>query len=381
MIIGIDAANISSGGGVTHLVELLKVADPVAHGFTRIIIWSGRSTLSEIEERPWLTKEHHSMLDGSLVSRAWWQRFHLSRLANKARCDVLFVPGGSYRGKFQPVVAFSQNLLPFEFGELRRYGLSLKAAKMLVLRRVQSMTFRAAAGVIFLTRYAREAVFRVTGETRAKTAIVPHGVDSRFVNPPRAQRRIAEYSTGAPFRILYVSVVEPYKHQWCVAEAVARVRISGLPVELELVGSAYAPSLGRLRKTLQRLDPNGEFLRYRGLVAHDVLPVMYAQADLFVFASSCEAFGQILIEAMASGLPVACSNRSAMPELLGDAGLYFDPENPVEMAEAIRQLVQSPELRQRSAAACFERARVYSWARCARETFAFLKVVANQRIG
>ena len=80
----------------------------------------------------------------------------------------------------------------------------------------------------------------------------------------------------------------------------------------------------------------------------------------------------ILLEAMASGLPIACSNRGPMPEVLGEAGVYFDPENAGSIASAILELIRSRDLRQRLAAAAFERARHYSWARCASETFDFL---------
>jgi glycosyltransferase involved in cell wall biosynthesis len=97
-----------------------------------------------------------------------------------------------------------------------------------------------------------------------------------------------------------------------------------------------------------------------------------------VFASSCETFGQILVEAMSAGLPIACSNRSVMPELLGDAGVYFDPEQPAEIASAIRTLFDSPELRSRLARESFKKAKNYSWARCADETFSFISQCARK---
>ena len=145
---------------------------------------------------------------------------------------------------------------------------------------------------------------------------------------------------------------------------------------LDLVGPAYPPALTRLRKTLERIDPEGEFVRYSGEVPYGELPSRYAQADLCLFASSCENMPNILLEGMASGLPIACSKRGPMPEVLGDAGVYFDPESPGDIARALRDLIDSPELRDRSARASSERAQVYSWRRCARETFGFMAEVA-----
>jgi len=87
----------------------------------------------------------------------------------------------------------------------------------------------------------------------------------------------------------------------------------------------------------------------------------------------------ILLEGMAAALPIACSNCGSMPEVLGDAGVYFDPEAPESIARALRTLMDSPELSERLARTAGERARRYSWTRCATETFDFLGRVAAPR--
>lgn len=373
----IDASNLRAGGGVTHLVELLRAANPIEHGFSRVIVWSGQATLSRMEDRSWLVKSRQPLLDKSLPHRTFWQLFRLSMLAREAICNVLFVPGGSYAGDFRPTVTMSRNLLPFEWRELRRYGLSSITLKMMLLRWTQSRSFRRAQGVIFLTQYAQNAVMQVVRPNSGETTVVSHGINDRFFRPPREQLSIDRYSIDRPFRMLYVSIIDMYKHQWVVAEAVALLRQAGLPVRMDLVGPAYPPALRRLRRTQDRIDPTGEFVRYSGPVPHPELHVRYAEADLCVFASSCENMPNILLEGMASGLPIACSNRGPMPEMLGDAGVYFDPENPRDIARALRELIDSPELRTEKARASFERAKTYSWERCARETFGFLAGIAG----
>ena len=378
MILGIDASNIRFGGGITHLLELIRAAEPADHGFSKVILWSGRSTLDRIDERPWLIKAHLPVLDRGLLQRARWQRFALSALARQAGCDVLFVPGGSFAGAFHPVVTMSRNLLPFEWRELRRYGWSWMTLKLLMLRTIQARTFRHADGLIYLTRYARSTVERTVRVANGRSAIIPHGIDGRFSLPPREQRGIGDFSAERPFRILYVSIVDMYKHQWCVARAVARLRAEGLPVALDLVGPAYAPALKLLRRTLAQVDPAGEFIHYSGLVPHGLLHERYRQHDLCVFASSCENMPNILLEGMASGLPIACSRLGPMPEVLGEAGVYFDPESPDSIAAALRQLIDSRQLREQMARASFERVGVYSWRRCAEETFRFLASVGGE---
>jgi glycosyltransferase involved in cell wall biosynthesis len=373
--IGIDATNIRIGGGVTHLVELLRAAQPAEHGIDRIVVWGSTQTLAALEDWPWLSKCNPPALDKGLLQRTLWQRFSLSRDAHDEGCDILFVPGGSYAGNFHPVVTMNQNLLPFEMRELLRFGWSLTTIKMLILRWVQSRSYHRVDGLILLTQYAKDAVLKVTGALVCKTIVIPHGIHNRFFNPHRVQLSLNSYSPQHPFQILYVSTVDVYKHQWHVAEAVAILRSEGLPLALNLVGPAYPPALKRLKVTLSNLDPDGDFIIYKGAVPHDQLNVHYAAADLCVFASSCENMPNILLEGMASGLPIACSNRGPMPEILGDGGLYFDPEKPQDIATAIKRLIVSPELREEKSSAAFALVQQYSWQRCADETFTFLSTI------
>ena len=268
-------------------------------------------------------------------------------------------------------------MLPFEFAELRRFGISRETIRLLLLRSTQARSFKAADGVIFLTRYAHDAVLKLTGPINGKVAIIPHGVDERFLKEPRAPRSLGQCSDAAPLRLLYVSIINVYKHQWHVAEAVALLRAQGYPVSLDLIGPAYPPALRRLRATLRRCDPQGRAVRYLGALPYAELNAQYALAEIAVFASSCENMPNILLEAMASGLPIVCSARGPMPEVLGDAGRYFDPEEPRSIAATLLELMRSSELRAQLAQAAFERARSYSWARCARQTFEFLAQVAN----
>ena len=372
MIIGIDASNIRGGGGVTHLIELLQAANPRVHGFSKIILWGGQSTLIKIEDRPWLVKMHPPPLDHSLLHRSIWQRFQLSNAARSVACDVLFVPGGVFAGDFQPMVTMNRNLLPFDLHELWRYGLSWMTFKMLLLRWLQSRTLRKADSVIFLTHYAKSLVSKLARLNLDNSTTIPHGVNNRFLMAPRTQLAIHHYSFDRPFRILYVSVVDKYKHQCHVVKAVAQLRNSGLPVALDLVGPSHSRALMKLQMTIDEVDPNGEYIHYLGPLIYEDVHAIYASSELNVFASSCEAFGQILIEAMSSGLPITCSNRSAMPEILGNAGVYFDPENADDIAKAMRKLIDSPELRSQKAKMAFERAQEYTWHRCAFETFEIL---------
>lgn len=381
MRLGIDASGIRAGGGLTHLSEVLRAVPTLAGtGFQRVILWGGRNIVEALPEEAGVEVVHIEALDGGLRQRLSWQRTELPRLAEE-HCDLLFVPGGTYLGRFRPFVTMSQNLLPFDTRELRRYGFSKVTARLVALRYAQLRTFRRAAGTIYLTGYARSVVVRSAPFAGQRSAVIPHGIDPRFRRSPRPQQPVAAHSFDAPMRLLYVSIVDVYKHQWYVSEAVAGLRREGLPVSLDLVGPAYPPALRRLESVLNRVDPRREFITYRGSQSFGELHQLYHSADVFVFASSCETFGQILLEAMAAGLPIASSDRSALPEVLGDSGVYFDPEQPDDIARALRTLVGDPSLRAQLAERAYERARQYSWERCARSTFAFIRSCLGEQDG
>lgn len=382
LTIGIDATNLRGGGGVTHLVELLRIAQPTLHGIERVVVWGGTPTLKVLDNRPWLDKRTHPALDKGLLRRTLWQRYGLSQAARDAGCDVLFVPGGSYAGNFHPVVTMSRNLLPFEMRELLRYGWSLFTLKLLLLRTTQTRSFRQTDGIIFLTKYAREVVLKVTGQLRGQTCIIPHGLNPRFKIEPKVQQAIDGYDDKRPYHVLYVSIIDQYKHQWHVVEAVAALRQQGLPIVLDLVGSACPAALKRLNQTIDRVDVERRWVHYHGAIPFNELHLRYAQADLGLFASSCENMPNILLETMASGLPIVCSNRGPMPEVLGQAGVFFNPEQPEDIARALRELIESPQTRTELARASYERVQEYSWQRCADETCRFLvKVMQQRKIG
>jgi len=376
-VLGIDAANLLQGGGRTHLIELLRAADPQAHGFSRVVVWGSSQTLKLLEDRPWLCKLTPTALDGGLFQRAAWQMLVIDLAVRQQECDLLWVPGGSYVGGFRPVVLMSQNLLPFAPQELLRYGATPRTAKLAMLSFVQGWSFSRSNGVIFLTRHAQDVVQETVSTLPASVAVIPHGLSERFLEPPRPQLPIDAYRHPAePFRILYVSIVDQYKHQWHVVEAVARLRrLSGWNLSLDLVGPAYPSALRRLQRTMRAQDPDSTWLSYLGPVPYDQLDIIYRRSQLALWASSCEAFGLILLEAMGAGLPVASSDSPPMREILAETGLYFDPEDFVSIGTTLQRLIAAPELRTSLAAAAFKRARSFSWQTCADATFAFLASV------
>ena len=375
--IGIDATNIRLGGGITHLQEILTSAQPQLHQISEVVVWAGQSTLDRLPSLPWLIKKNPHPLNQGLLSRIWWQWKSLSDELKNEKCNLVFIPGGSYVGNFFPAVSMSQNLLPFEWGEIRRSGLSLLTIKMLLLRWIQAYTFSRSQGVIFLTQYAMSAVLKITGPLKGDIAIIPHGFNRLFECAPRIQQSIDQYSKAKPYRILYVSNIDRYKHQNKVLAAINILRNKNYPVEIVFVGPAIPRSLQELEIEMGQVDKNGEWAHYLGQVTATELQAQYHKADLALFASSCETFGIILLEKMSAGLPIACSSLSSMGEVLQDSGLYFDPLDANDIAKVIEDYLQSPQLRAEMAEKSYQRAKAYAWKLSSELTFAFLAKVAR----
>lgn len=380
--LGIDATNVRQGGGITHLSQLLQVCNPAEVGVDRVSIWASKPTLAILPDQPWLQKCSSSWIERALPLRMIGQQLLLPRELKSNACDVLFSPGGTLlRWSPVPTVSMSQNMLPFEPSEARRFGFfSFMRLKMDILRYTQGRSFKSADGVIFLTKYAEHAISKSLKGVSGVTDLIPHGVEPRFLKKPRSPREFESCSVEKPFKVLYVSILMPYKHQVEVAIAASQLHAEGIPIEMRFVGDSWGKYGQQFRSLLDKLDPKREFLLWSGAKTFESIHCYYQDTDLFVFASSCENLPNILIEAMAAGLPIACSDRGPMPEVLGEAGIYFNPEQPTSIAEVLRKLIYDAPLRAKLADLAMNKAKGYSWERCARDTFTFIAKVANRNV-
>jgi glycosyltransferase involved in cell wall biosynthesis len=120
-------------------------------------------------------------------------------------------------------------------------------------------------------------------------------------------------------------------------------------------------------------------VHFPGFVDDADLPALYAAADLFAYVSLYEGFGLPLLEAMACGTPVIGSNTSSLPEVIGEVGLQVDPRDVDAIARAMQQMIDQPELRERSIGLGLERAKTFTWEKAARELLGIYDRMALKR--
>jgi len=233
------------------------------------------------------------------------------------------------------------------------------------------------ADLIFTDSEYSKADIIPFGKLPSERVVVAYpGYDSELFNtvrsgPAEEQRVLQRHGITPPY-LLHVGVIEPRKN-------------------LERLVTAYRLLLDRRKRDCPQLVLCGRaewgyesllrLIEQRGLQDRVVLAgrafdkdlgILYKASAGYVFPSLYEGFGLPLVEAMASGVPVACSNRTSLPEVAGDAALYFNPESIEEMAAAVERLVTDSELRKDLVGRGLARVKLFMWRECARKTVAAL---------
>lgn len=371
----IDASNIRKGGGVTHLEEVMRAADFTKHGFSKVELWAPRSTLDRIGELPLLHRHSHPLIEKGGWYAYWFRKHTLDTLLDPST-DLLWAPGGTCISRFRPYVTMVRNFLPFEDKERDRFKFSLAWLRYLYLGQTQAKSFKQATGLIHISHKTAEVINKKIALPGVRQTTIHHGLNQRFHLKPLKQREFTEFSETEPVRLLYVSPINHYKHQDKLVRAVALVRAKGIPVRVDLVGPAF-PAAKRIYDRVVSECSAHDWVHWHNEVPYQEVQKYYQNADLYACMSSCETFGMILLEAMASGLPILGSNKSALPEISGGTCPEVDPEDVNAVAAGLEKMIRDRVLREKSAWSAYERAKTFSWEKCAEATFSFLAECAK----
>ena len=378
--LAIDASNVQSGGGFTHLSQLLSSYKPDRYGITKITIWTSKNVADKLPDRPWIYKKNNFWVERNLLIRFFWQQLLFSSNIKNEKCDILFSPGGTIPLRLSvPVVSMSQNMLPFEKKEAKFFGsYSLMYIKMMLLRYIQGKSFKNSDGMIFLTNYAYDSLSKILNTRFDNSSIIPHGIESRFFQKPRQQKSLDSFTSENPFRLLYVSILMPYKHQCEIAYAAKKIHDMGFHIEMRFIGPSWSWYGSKFLSLIELLDPNHKFLIWNGGESFNNLHHFYKDSDAFVFGSSCENLPNILLEAMASGLPIVSSDSGPMPEVLSDSGIYFDPLNIDSISSSLLKIMKEAHLRELISTLSWKRSKQYTWEKCANQTFDFIHSIISK---
>ena len=290
--------------------------------------------------------------------------------------DLLHVQYTAPVGARVPIVTSVHDV---SFLECPQFFTRYRAAQ---LRLTVKRTVEAAAKVITVSEFSRRAILKHYRVDPAKVVMIPNAAAAAFhpVHRETAARRVAEkYGIRAPF-VLTVGDLQPRKNHRGLLEAFESLLRAHpeLPHHLVMVGKEtwHSPEIHRAVERSGMRDR----VHFTGFVDDVDLVDFYGACGLFVFPSFYEGFGLPILEAMACGRAVACSDTTAMPEVADHAGILFDPHSTPKMARAMAQVLLDSELRVSLERRGLQRAKLFSWERSARLTLdAYYEVAGAER--
>ena len=239
--------------------------------------------------------------------------------------------------------------------------------------------------IITVSNFTKEDIVRKFRIKPDKIRVIYEGVanlakgrDSLFVAKLDSREVLERYHIADNF-LLYVGNAYPHKNLESLLRVFNRLRVARPSLRLVLVGRSdyFYEDVKRLAASLnlwQAANANSPVI-FPGYVPDAQLEILYASARAYVFPSLYEGFGLPPLEAMAQSCPVVSSDRASLPEVLGKAALYFNPEDSAEMEEKISRVLDDNDLRSELIRRGHEQAKKYHWWECAQETLALYREV------
>ncbi len=300
----------------------------------------------------------------------WREQLLLPLLLRRFDLDLMHFPHFNvplaYRKPFI-VTVHDLILLKHPTTRATTLGPLLFRLKFLVYRLVIRSALKRAEAIITVSEAAKREIETAFPFTKQKRILVTYGACSpSFAAERQGQLSDRVAALVAPFA-LYVGNAYPHKNLESLLEAFAAFRRRGHDgYRLVLVGKDDY-FYGRLAEEVRKkgIDTNVVFF---GHASDQELAEIYRKATFYVFPSLDEGFGLPPLEAMCNGLPVASSDASCMPEVLGDAAYYFDATDVEATAAALARLADDEGLRAELAEKGYERAQRYDWGETARKT-------------
>ncbi len=363
MRIGIDVSVLrEKARGVGHyLVNIISRFHKFAEN-DKFYLYSPKPIAYDFSDLP----DKHLRWGKTILPGAFWLQTQAKRFIKKDRLDVFFGPA---------------HILPLRLPAGMRKILAVHDLVSILYpqtmanynRFVHHLFFKESVKqsdqLITMSEYTKQSLIDNFHICHEKITVIYEGVSSIFQPLPKekVQEVLQRYQITKPF-FLAVGTLEPRKNYPVLLHAFRNFANDYILVIIGKKGWKAADIYQTIR-TLQLEDK----VKILGYVNINELPSFYNGAEIFIFPSIYEGFGLPLVEAMACGAPVICSNASCLSEIGGDAVKYFHPCDSEELKAKIQELLQSPQLRQELQEKGKNRARKFDWDLTAQKTLAVLK--------
>lgn len=300
--------------------------------------------------------------------------FDLPRKLRKDRPDLLHVQYTSPIFCSTPIVVSVHDV---SFIEHPGY---FSPFRTIQLRTTVRRTVKSAARVLTASKFSKQQILNAYRLNEERVVVVPNGVASAFRPIARevAQRSLHSRFGWSSSFILTVGDLQPRKNYIGLIRAFEKLMRAHPQLEQHLVVVGKESWHASDIRAAARRSSVADRIHFTGFVSDEELLRLYGACDLFVCPSFYEGFGLPILEAMACGRAVACSNTSAMPEVADSAAILFNPNSEDEIVLAMRDLLLNPELRTRMERLGLQRAATFSWESTAAKTLDVYYAVAGE---
>ncbi len=368
MIIGIDGneANVKLKVGVSvYTLNLLTYFQNQANQSLQFKIF--------LKEKPidTLPKENQYFKYEIIPGKFFWSQFFLPfNLYLKKRVDAFFSPA-HYSPRFCPAPTIvTIHDLSFIF-----FPNDFLKTDLIKLRQWTKYSINKAKKIIAVSKTTKKDIIKYYQVPENKIEVIYNGYEKRITHKKFTLKEIKKWPVEAKNYILYVGTLQPRKNITVLIQAFHLFKRLNKNFKLVIVGKKgwLYQDIFRLVK---KLGLNNEVL-FTDYISDEELIFLYQKAFCFILPSLYEGFGIPILEAMSFACPVISSFTSSLPEIGGDACLYFNPKNFNELFEKIKLLAENKNLRKELIKKGKKRVKLFSWKKCGQETLRVIKSTVN----
>lgn len=298
----------------------------------------------------------------------FWTQLRISWEMLTQPTNILFIPASAL-----PVIHPKKSVITIHDTAWIHYPEAFTWFMRTYLHWSTKFAVRSAAKVIAVSQATKQDLIKFYNTDPDKVVVVPHGYEKTNRNFSGLSQKVEQQLPEK--YILFLSTLQPRKNLEGLIDVFRQLKTEHpeLPHKLVVVGK-----LGwKYEPILKKIQENSDIVVYLGRVDDSDRWPIYHRADLFIHPSFYEGFGMWILEAFECGVPVAVSNISSLPEVGGDAALYFDPHDREQIKQTILKVLQNRSLAEELVKKGYQRLDQFGWDKCARQTLTVFESLDN----
>ena len=376
--VGLDASVVASsvGGTRVYALQLLRELVTLRPDWTFFLYLRADSEIDALGQLARAENVHTRVVSGR--PNAWRVQVVLPSHLTHDRVDVFHSLGFFAPIRWGGVKVITVHDLNFMVSP-RNWLRGPTLLRWLDLRIQAVASIRRADAVITDSYSSQEQIARLLNIPKERVQVILLAADPFFAQTPTDDELAAARTLAAnhPF-VLFVGILSPQKNLLTLVDAYGRSRLPAAGVRLVLAGSDHERYAATIREAAMTAGVT-ETVVMPGFVSRAMLRALYRTAMCVVLPSHGEGFGLPLVEGMASGTPILAANRQAIPEVLGESGVLFEPDDPAGVASLLDRVVEDAGFRESLAHRSSAGHQRFSWLRTAEQTAAVYEAAVDRR--